>query len=142
MVNLSSLKRLTKQLAEEIEYDEHGTAWKFITLILDSVNSPSAIIGADHKLLFINNETIKRHNKIGFDIENELGKSVRKTRFCKPLGMDCSKCPVQNSMKTKEVYTIDYKSDITGILYRMICIPLVFDGVSGVLVILSDKNGN
>jgi len=141
MVELNSLKRLTMELAEEIEYDEHGKVWKFITLILDSVNSPAAIIGADHTLLYINKETIKRHAIQGFDIEDELGKTVRKTRFCRPLEMDCSKCPIMKSMETKEVYTIDYKSDITGILYKMICIPLVFDGVSGVLAILSDKNG-
>jgi len=142
MVNLSPLKRLTKQLAEEVEYDEHGKVWKFITLILNSVNSPAAIIGADHKLLFINKETIKRHKLMNFDIEGEVGKTLRKSRFCKPLGMDCNKCPVKNAMDTKEVHTIDYKSDITGINYKMICIPLIFDGVSGVLAILSDKNGN
>ena len=141
MANLTPLRRLTKELAEEIEYEEHGKAWKFITLILNSVNSPAAIIDSDHKLLFINKETIKRHKNIGFEIENEVGKSVRKTRFCKPLAMDCSKCPVQLAMDTREVHTIDYKSDITGINYKMLCIPLVFDGVSGVLAILSDKNG-
>jgi len=142
MTNLSPLRRLTRELAEEVEYDEHGRAWKFMTLILNSVQSPAAIIGSDHKLLFVNQETIKRHTAHGFEIESEVGKTVRKTRFCKPLAMDCSKCPVQKSIDTKEVHTIDYRSDITGILYKMICIPLVFDGVSGVLTILSDKNGN
>ena len=55
--------------------------------------------------------------------------------------MDCKNCPINKSLKTREVSTIPYKSDITGIEYRMLCIPLVFDGVSGVLAILSDKNG-
>ena len=141
MANLTPLRRLTKELAEEVEYDEHGKVWKLITFILDNVNSPAAIIDKDHILLFQNKSCKERFKKVGFDGEKYIGKSIRDSEFCKPIAMDCSKCPVQLAMDTKEVHTIDYKSFVTGITYKMICIPLVFDGVSGVLAILSDKNG-
>jgi len=142
MTNLTPLRRLTKQLAEEIEYDEHGRVWKFITLILESIQSPAAIIDKNHTLLYVNKETFSRFKKVGFDGKKYLGKSIEGSEFCKPLGMECDKCPVKLAMDSKEVHTIDYKSFVTGVDYRMICIPLVFDGVSGVLAILSDKNGN
>ena len=141
MTNLLPLRRLTKELSEEIEYDEHGKIWKLITFILDNVGSPAAIINKKHALLYINKNCRERFKELGFDGEKYIGKNIKGSKFCESLLSACDECPIQKTLDTKEVHTLDFTSKISNINYKMICIPLIFDGVSGVLAILSEKNG-
>ena len=139
MANLNKLKELTSELALEIESNKHGSFWNLITYVLDSIASPTAIISRNHTLLYINKETQKRFDECSFT-KDYLNKSLLDSEFCKALNDGCDECIIQKTIDTKEVYTIDFYSTITDIRYKMICIPLIFNGVSGVLVILSDKN--
>jgi len=137
MTDLSNLKRLTKELAEEIEKDEHGKVWDLVTFILDNIESPATVVSRDHKLLYINKETEKRFAEIGYK-NLHMNKSLKDSPFCKSILGSCKICPIQETLETRKVHTNTFNSHLTGKVYRMVCIPLVFDGISGVLAILSD----
>ena len=136
MTNLDNLKRLTKELAEEVEYQEHGIAFKFIKLILDSIKSPAFIITREYDTVYLNPTAIKMAKKYG--ISTELGVKCYNVLFHKDE--PCKECPVTRALKTRRVENTEWKSPLTGKKYMVTDIPLLFNGVAGVIEILNPIN--
>ena len=134
MVNLDGLKRLTQELANEIKCEETGPALEFCKLILSSIKSPSVIINKDFKVVYLNDVAIKLGLKYGID--TTLGTKCYKARY--NLDKPCKDCPLVK--ETREIQNIKWKSPHSGITYMITTIPLLYNGVSGVIKIFN-KNG-
>ena len=136
MVELNDLKRLTKELAEEIEYSEDGPALDWIKLVLSSIKSPVAIITREYKVIYLNPEAKRIGKK--YNISTEYDIECYKARYNndKP----CKNCPMLESIKTKQIVNTVWKSPHSNIEYVVTNIPLVFNGVAGSIEIFN-KNG-
>ena len=133
MVDLSGLKRLTKELAEEVEYDEKGPALRFIELILDNIHSMAGILDKDCNVVFINKSAIDycKMNNIDF-----TDKGICPMKLSKEY---CKNCPVKDTIKSRTVESVKYISPVTGRCISYTCIPLIFNGVSGVIALINGK---
>lgn len=137
MVNLDGLKRLTQELAEEVKYDEKGPLFKLVTLILNNIKSFAAILDDEKRLIWANKMSVKRANKFGIDLVNSYGKKCEKFEICSGK---CKKCPIAKVIKQRKILTNDFKAKLSGKSFTMICIPLLYNGVSGVIVLMGDSN--
>ena len=136
MTNLAELKRITRELAEEVAYEERGPIFKLVTLVLDKIKSYAAIIGNNHKLIWVNQTAAKQANTHHIDIRSLYGINCKTLNLCSG---ECGDCPVTKSLKTKEVVTSEFKCVKSNDIYNMVCIPLVHNGTSGVIVIMGLK---
>ena len=136
MANLDGLKRLTKELAEEIEYHEEGPSFKFIKLILDSVKSPVVIISNDFKTIYLNPLAIAMGEKYGID----TSLYVHCYEAVMGINSPCKGCPAKRALKSKQIENTEWISPVSGIKYMVTDIPLIYDGVSGVIEILNPIN--
>ena len=139
---LEKLRRSTHNLAIEVKKNTHGPAWDIVTLLLDNVKSPSAILNTNHEIVFINKSTKNIMRANGIKVKDIIGKHARETGLCPQV--DCSDCPVNKVLHEKKVSTIKYKGPLDKRAYEMICIPLVYNGISGVITLIGEevKNGD
>jgi len=135
LVDLESLRELTQELAEEVKEHDKGPFWNLITLILDRIDSYVAILSNSKELLWVNKSLICHCNDLNIDIESLIGQDCRKLGFCEEL---CDKCPVYLAKKRKQVVMKPYTCNLSKDTKKLICIPLVYNGVSGIIVILGD----
>jgi hypothetical protein len=136
--NVNNLKRLTQELAEEVHHEEYGDAFKYIHLLFDKVESYIVILDNDCKILYLNPSVIK-------NCKEKLGISVGVGDNCLKLLKDgkelCKDCVVKTCVNQRKVLNQIIISPNTGIKYWKTCIPLVYNGVSGVIEILEEHNG-
>jgi len=134
--NLNKLNRLTKELAEEIKYEETGPALKFCKLILGSIKSPAFIIDKDYNLIYGNPEAERLGKKYNVFTKSGIGKKCYEVQY-PGQGGPCKDCPAIKAIKTKKVENTEWKSKNSKITYMVTDIPLVYNGVSGVIEILN-----
>ena len=102
-------------------------------LLFDNVESYIAIIDKDCNLLYLNPSAIKNYkDRTGFTIQ--IGDKCIKLLQNNPEF--CKDCSARKSITNKKVFNEIILSPNTGIKYWRTCIPLVYDGVSGVIEIL------
>ena len=136
--NLNKLKRLTKELAEEVHYAEEGPIFKLVTLLLDNVTTFAVIVDNDKNLIWANKASINNASTAGINIESYYGQDCSKIHLCNG---ECDKCPVTKAVTSKKVHTTFFECVVSHDIYDMICIPLIYDGVSGVIVMMGEKHG-
>ena len=130
---ISNLKNLTRELAEEIEYEKYSHVLDFIKLILDAIKSPAMIITKDYKVIFINKEALKLSKKYKVTID------YSKTCYEMQYGTDkpCKDCPAKKAIKSRQVENSEWTSHLSGMDYMVTDIPLLFNGVAGVIEVLN-----
>jgi len=138
MVNLELLKQLTQELAEEIKLGKNGNTFNSICSIFDNLESYVAIVNSDCKLIYLNPSAIRNY-KIRTNMDIKIGDNCLKLlqdnkEFC----LDCLSQRCKNQRKVlSEIMT----SPNTGIKYWRTCIPLIYNGTSGVIEILERHHG-
>lgn len=129
MVDLSRLTEITHELAEDIKNRKFGDCLRFVTFLLDNIDTHIVILDEDCKVIFAN-KFARDNIKIDY-----LNKTPRELGMCKSF--DCKVCPFSSSMAGKKVISRTFTSK-TGKKMRMLCLPLLYNGSSGVIVILED----
>jgi hypothetical protein len=139
MANLDGLKQLTMELAEEIHYDEHGSVFKLVCMIFDSITSYVTIMDTECKLIYINPSAVKACKDI-LHINVQPGDNCRKIIGTIDPSY-CKKCMAKICMNQKKVFNEIFTSRKTTKKYWRTCIPLAYNGVSGTIEILEKYNG-
>lgn len=138
---INKLKKLTEQLAKEIEYEDNGNVLNLLKLILDSVKSPAFVITKNFDVVFLNKEAGRLGAKYNIDID--MSKKCYEMQY----GLDepCKNCPVSKALKSKKIENIEWTSSHSGRTYMITDIPLLYNGIAGVIEILNPisriKNG-
>ena len=138
MANLDGLKRLTKELAEEIHYEEKGRVFKLMRLIFDNIESYVTIMNSDCGILYINPSAYSSF-KENFNIDIHEGTNCKE--IINLFSQDyCKNCIAKMCMSQKKVLNEIFESKKTGKKYWRTCIPLAYNGVSGVIEIWEEHN--
>ena len=132
MVDLSNLKKLTNELAEEIHGNIHaGPLFGLLTEYYDTIDTYVAVIKNDKTVLYLNKAARKRMEELGLNPDDYINE------VCAGLKEQCglvNNCPLEECVKTKKIVVRhDAKSPVTDIRYTVVCMPLLYNGVSGVI---------
>jgi hypothetical protein len=138
MVDLDKLREITEELANEIHDEERGKIWDLVTLIFDNVDSPVCIFDNECNILYLNPRTIIGLGRVGQDGNEWIGKNAKDTDGCNNL--DCDTCKIKKVLCSRKVETVTYCSPYSDEKFNMVCIPLIYNGTSGVITILGDIN--
>jgi len=136
MIDLEPLSKLTRELAEEIHKKESGLAFKSICIVFDNLKSIISIIDSDCKFIYLNKAAIDyTHDLLKIDIS--IGDHCLKL-----LGNDsklCESCSSKKCVNERRIISEVFKSPNTHIKYWKTAIPLIYDGISGVIIILENN---
>jgi len=132
MVDLNKLKELTYELAEEIQGNLHaGPLFGLLMSYFDTVNTYVSIIRNDKTVLYLNKAARERIEELGLDPDDYIDE------VCVGLRDQCglvNNCPLEECIETKKIVVRhNIKSPITDIRYTVVCMPLVYNGVSAVV---------
>lgn len=135
--SINKLKELTVELAEEIR-DESDGLLKFVGTIFDYIEGTCIeVVTTDYELLYISPWTKKKMHEVNIEV------SDRGLCFERIWGMSspCSWCPVARAVRERKILHIN-KAEIavpltngTDVEYCVTVIPLVYNGVSGAIVL-------
>lgn len=134
MTNLRSLKKITKELANEVLKDDSGPMFQLMTLFFDNIKTPVSIITPDYKLLYMNpikKKMCLKKMKKGIDYCYKLFFNRKKA---------CTYCPVRKTIRSRSVSTYSYDNG-DGSKVKTTCIPLIYNGVSAVVQIQQEEKG-
>jgi hypothetical protein len=132
MVNLDGLKQITQELAEEIHQEQHGKAFEFVKLLFDHIESFVVLIDNNCNFIYINPAVIKySKEKLNMDIKQGDGCQIWSKGY-----FNCENCIVKTCINQRRVLSESLTSPHTNIKYWRTCIPLAYDGVSGVIEIV------
>ena len=134
--NVNNLKRLTQELAEEIHHKENGNMFKFMKLLFNNIESFVTIVDEDCNMLYLNPSAIK-FSKEMVNLDMKEGDNCLEWIGDKKF---CEDCIVKPCMNQKKILNQVMTSPITHKKYWRTCIPLVYDGVSGVIEIVEKYN--
>lgn len=129
--NVNNLKRLTQELAEEIHRDEEGRAFKFIKTLFNNIESFVAVVDDECNIIYINPSAVKFAKD---NLKLDITKGDNCLLWIKDK-MFCENCIVKNCMNQKKILNEIMISPNTKLRYWRTCIPLVYNGVSGVIEI-------
>jgi len=133
---INKLKILTKELAKEIEHEDSTHVLDFIKLILDSVKSPAFIIDINYNLLYANLEAERLGKKYGVYTEAGIGKKCYEIQY-PGQNKPCNNCPAKKAIKSKKVENTEWVSGNSNAKYMVTDIPLLYNGVAGVIEVLN-----
>lgn len=123
MVELNNLRRITYELATEVESGTEGPTFNIVTFILDQINSPAMILDDDLEVIY-QNEAMT-----GWLDQDYAG---RKCFSALDRESPCSDCDALKSLRTKKVI---HGENTLSSDNRKVTIPLVFNGVSGAMIL-------
>lgn len=135
--NINNLKRVTQELALSVENDEMSSnnVFKFLKLIFDNLDdTPVEIVSSDHVLLYANQALKDKVRKANGFVLRE-GDVCYRTIW----GIDeiCNDCLLDYVVNCKRVRSID-KMYPDGKCYRLVLVPLIYNGISGIIVMASE----
>jgi len=133
---IADLKQITNALASELHTHEYGPAFAFITFIFNKIDNCVAILDEHQKMIFVNDASVKLAKECGEDATSYIGKSCTEIKKCG--GMVCESCPVKQVLTTRRVTSTPIKSSYDKQQRTLVCIPLLYDGVSAVILIAGD----
>lgn len=136
--SVNNLRRLTQELAEEIRYEEYGQAFKFMRLIFDNIESYITIMDSNCKILYINPSAIKSAKDL-LNVDLHVGSNCKDIiNIINPI--HCKDCLARACINKRKVLNEIFGSIKTGKKYWRTCIPLAYNGISGVIEIWEKHN--
>lgn len=126
---INKLDDITKQLALEIKEGNSTNTLKLLEYILDKVNTKAIIVKEDYTILYLNQaleEFFREHN---LDITVGMNWWERFYNSQSPLDW----CPIKKTIESKKVTKQVLNGELTKKKLEIICIPLLYNGVSGVI---------
>lgn len=139
MTDLTKLKMLTEELAKEMSGENsNGQIFELLKQYFDGLESFVSILDKDGNVLYLNKCLSKRLRELGHQDANcYINKPVIEID---PKKMIHQKT-VMKCIKTKKV-TIQkgLKSKYSEKIYDLVCMPLKYDGVSGVIEIWEEAS--
>jgi hypothetical protein len=140
--SLQNLKRITKELAEEIHEDrlyDSDSVFCLVTTLLDHIPVLCEIVSPDYEIIYVNEYTKNHVKRMGGDEPKVGGKC-----FAEMFGVDhpCDKCPLKKAIESGDINAIDFvaphddggRYDV-GMGGNLIAIPLKWNGTSAVILI-------
>ena len=135
MADLTKLKELTKELAEEIHDERNGLVLSLVKMLLDNIDTYAMIIDSSHTVLYTN-PSLKRYMKCH---NLDLPPNVRWFEIWKS-DKPVDDNPHCKALLNKKVIIQEVISPITKIHYDVTVIPLIYDGVSGTICFIKPMN--
>lgn len=138
--NIDYLKDITKDLAKEIDLNEHGPIISLLEIIFDNIESLVFIINTDDIIIFINKSAIEYMSRVhGCDGACAIGK----TWYCS----FCDEKPDEGfihdrAMNERRVLTEVFDSPFSDNKFEITAIPLVYNGTTGTICIMNIIDGN
>ena len=132
MADLTNLKKLTHELSEEIKGNIHaGPLFGLLTSYFDTIDTYVTIIRNDKTVLYLNKAVRERIEELGLDPDDYIdGICIGSKGKCGLV----NNCPLEECIETKKIVVRhDVKSPITDIRYTVVCMPLIYNGVSAVV---------
>lgn len=124
MVELDDLRRITYELASEVESGAEGPTFDIVTFILDQINSPAMILNDDLEVIYQNGGMTEWLDQ---DYEG------RKCFSALDRESPCEDCDALRSLETKKV--IHGENSLSPNSASKVTIPLIFNGVSGTMIL-------
>jgi len=131
MIDLTDLKRVTAELALEIEDEDRGPWFDFFTFFFDQLDVPVSIVSANLKLVWINGFGKRLVEGIGCEVK--LGEDCFLTFYGAQDA--CQGCHCVHALNSRKVITEDRFSQRFRQMFRVTSIPLLKNGGSAVVVI-------
>lgn len=130
---ISSLEELTSKLGTEISEGIHGPTFKFTQMVLDNLNTPCAIIDEGYHLIYANDSFVR---EFSYYLPTPLvfGDVCYETFHGRKS--ICEECHVEKSLESRHVLISSRQFPPSDKKYYVICIPLIYDGVAGVIEII------
>lgn len=129
---INNLKRLTKELAEEIKNEEYGRMFDFCKLIFSNLNTYVIIIGLDEKIKYMNPSLSKYLKSVDSDLK--VGDIWYKNWDSKSIPKDHPSC---EALKTRTVVHKKLEYPKLKSTYDVIAIPLIYNGISGTICLFN-----
>ena len=129
---IQKIKDLTCEITEEIFKDANGVFFGTLGNIFESVDSGIKIVDTDCNIIYINPKA-KELAEIG-------GEEVKKYIYCKEISNEemCEKCMIKVAIKNRKVTIFEYEFGEDP--YIVICLPLIHNGLSGIIQIMEKMN--
>jgi len=132
MADLDYLKKLTEELAKEVDGNLYGgPLFGLMCDYFNTINSYISIVKSDGKILFLNNALIKRMKDLGYsDIKKYIGKTCVEIDSSKSFHLDAIK---ECAETAKVVVRRDIISKYSNETYDLVCLPLKYNGVLAIV---------
>ena len=132
MIELGKLKKITQELAKEIEAPEDDGILDLLRMIFDQIHTGISVISKDHRLVYLN--PVLRET-IGRDID--MGKKCFEA--IEGRNSPCPHCPVEKVLSSRKVEILEYTPPSSKRCYVVTCIPLLANGATGVIQIMRER---
>lgn len=100
---------------------------------LESIKTPIVVISQNHIILYVNPTGQEYFKKI---LNHELTIGTKCFTDINGATHICHYCPLDNVLLKRKVVNLDFTSELTGISYRITCIPDTYNGEDAVVEIL------
>ena len=131
MIELDKLKKLTKELAHDVDVG-HGNTLDLLKTVFQEVKTPISIVSKSLELVYLNPAARELTN-------GSKNARVGKKCFNEIYGTNkaCVCCPVKKVMRSRKVEQIKFKIPGTNQKLLVTCMPLLMNGSSGAIEILN-----
>jgi len=135
--DIEEIKSITARIAKELgEPPAASHLLTFLKLIFDNLKSYVLIIGADNTILYMNPAVAEGMTRYG--LKCNVGDKCYKTFYLKDS--PCDHCFAKEAIETRHVVFNSLESPFDHKQYLSICIPLIVNGVSGVIELVRERN--
>lgn len=126
------IRRITRQLAAEIKNKE-CTVLSLLELVFDKIKSLVVIMRENLEVIYANKATLKFLGK-----ESARGVKCHELFYDSPI--PCPNCQVNEVIKTRRIGIVKKTKALSG--YVATCIPLIANGVTGVIELIEEEKKN
>lgn len=134
MLELDNLRKLTEELANEVHKEEHGKVWMMLTMILDNLPLIATILDANEKPIYQNEYMKAQFKKYhGKEITTEFAVSEQ------IKGNAQNPTIFKDTLRTREIQEGEFFSDKSQINYKVVSIPLIYNGIAGAIMLMYDS---
>ena len=138
VVDLTRLDDLTNELAQEIHTNKGGHILDLLKFIFDKIDTQIMIIDEDDRILFNNLATIEHFKKHSLNYNTGIKwYEAWNIDKCPETGEPLSNVPHKIAMEKRKVITREFTSPFTGFKCRIIAIPLLYNGISGTICVIT-----
>jgi len=132
MTDLTKLKQLEEELRQEIEGNlKEGPLFGMLVSYFDKFGTYIAILKSDRTLIYLNKSARDRIKLCGTNPDDLINKP------CMAIGGECElseNCSLKECVNTKKVVSkVNVKGFLSDKRYNLVCLPLIYNGVSAVI---------
>ena len=134
-MSINNLDRINKELALELKEKKIGEKLKIVEFILDNLKTKAIIITSDYEILYFNKSFGDFFGK--YNLKVNLGDNWWQKMYDSPIPKEW--CPVKEAIASKKVIKKIIDGEITKSKYSFVCVPLIYNGISGVIAFIDEE---